>query len=102
MNAERRKRLNALLADLQSTGLRDAMDNLINIRDELEAIKDEEEEARDNLPDSLRDGEKGEAMYESITRMEDALSTIGELVDGFDFDQLDEAFSAIDDAKGQS
>ena len=102
MNADRRKRLSALLADLQETGLRAAMDNLTNIRDELESIKSDEEEARDHLPDSLRDGEKGEKMAECIDAMDNALSTLGDLIDGFDFDLLDEAFTNIDEAKGEA
>lgn len=99
MNNDRRKQLAALLDALSTTGLRDAMDNLQSVHDELDSIKSDEEDARENLPDSLRDGEKGDAMQEAIDKMDDALCTISELIEGFDFDRLDEAFTAIDDAR---
>lgn len=99
MNNDRRKQLAALLEDLQQTGLRDAMDNLSTIRDQLENIKGEEEEARDNLPESVQNGERGEKMQEAIAKMEEACDTLTDLIDGFDFDRLDEAFSAIDEAR---
>ena len=99
MNNDRRKQLAALLEDLQQTGLRDAMAKLEDIRDQLEDIKSEEEEARDNLPESVQNGERGEKMQEAIAKMEEASETIADLIDGFDFDRLDEAFSAIDEAR---
>lgn len=98
MNKDRRKQLNALQDRLQQTGLRDAMANLIAIRDELESIKDDEREAFDNLPESLQDSDR----EYPAEQLEEACETIADLIDGFDFDRLDEAFSNIEDAKGQA
>lgn len=98
MNKTRRAALNALQDRLSITGLRDAMDNLIAIRDELESIKDAEREAFDNLPESLQDSDR----EYPATQLEEACETITDLIDGFDFDRLDEAFSAIEEAKGEA
>ena len=45
---------------------------------DLEAIKDEEEEARDNLPESLQDSERAEAMGEAIDNLEEAIEYLEE------------------------
>lgn len=96
MNKQRRKQLNALQDALQNTGLRDAFDNLETIKDELEALRDEEESAYDAMPASLQ---TDDAVY-PLDQINEALSKIEALIDDFDFDELDEAFEAIENAKG--
>lgn len=66
MNAQRRKLLDAIAEKLR------------DLRDDLEAIKDEEQDALDNLPDSIRDGERGQKMEEGIEGIEDAQNNIDE------------------------
>lgn len=97
MNKERRAALNLLQDALTTTGLRDAMDRLIAIRDDLDSIKSDEEEAFDNLPESLQTDDK----RWPLEQLEAAYEKIDALIDGFDFDELDEAFSNIEDAKGE-
>lgn len=99
MNNERRKQLAALLDDLQQTGLRDAMAKLEDVKNELESLRDEEQEAFDNLPPSLQDGDRGQAMNDAIEKMDGALSTLDDLITGFDFDLIEEAFANIDEAR---
>ncbi len=72
MNAEQRKRLSQILEKLN-----DCMS-------EIEEIRDEEEEKYDNLPDSLRDGEKGDRFQENIGYLEDADSYISDCIDALD------------------
>lgn len=100
MNADRRKKLNALQDLLQQTGLSTAMDNLKAIRDDLEGVRDEEQEAFDNLPEGLQSAERGQDMEATIEALTEAFETLEGLIDGFDFDLIDEAFSKIEDAKG--
>ena len=100
MNADRRKKLNALQDLLQQTGLSAAMDNLKAIRDDLEGVRDEEQEAFDNLPEGLQSAERGQGMEAAIEALTEAFETLEGLIDGFDFDLIDEAFSKIEDAKG--
>lgn len=74
MNKARRTRLSDTLAKI-SEALFD-----------LEAIRDEEQDAFDNMPESIQQGEKGEKMGEgldslsdSLDRMNEALSDLEEL-----------------------
>ena len=64
MNKNRRKRLEKVLNTLQ-----DAMS-------ELEYIKDEEQEAYDNLPESLQESEKGETMQEYVDDIDYVISDL--------------------------
>lgn len=59
MNKARRKRLG------------DAFDKCAEILEILEQVKQEEEEAYDNLPDSFRDGDRGEEMQGYIEMIEE-------------------------------
>lgn len=63
------------------------MELLEQARTIIEAVKDEEQDALDNLPESLQRSERGEAMECYIDAMEDvcdgitdASDTIGEIV----------------------
>ena len=46
--------------------------------EQLDALKDEEQEAYDNTPESLQESERGQAMEEAINQMEEAYSQIEE------------------------
>lgn len=93
MNKERRTKLTNLLNRLQTTGLRDAMDNLIAIRDELESVTEDEEQAQDNTPEHLQNRDAWEALDE-------AHGILSDLIDGFDFDDIEHAYARIVDAVG--
>lgn len=43
---------------------------------EIEALKDEEQEYFDNMPESLPGGEKGDAAQESVDELQEALDSI--------------------------
>lgn len=75
MNAYRRKRIE----DLQST--------LTSLRDEIQVLLDEEQDAFDNMPESLQQGEKGEKAQAAIDALEEAINA------------CDETDSALDTAK---
>jgi hypothetical protein len=64
MNRDRRKRLTAILEALEP------------FKDELEELRDEEQEAFDNLPESIQDGEQGQTMNEAIDQLEEAMASI--------------------------
>lgn len=73
MNKQRRKQLaeaSALLAQVQEI---------------IESVKDDEQEAHDNLPDSIQYGEKGQQMEEYINALDEA------------YGQCDDLISIIDD-----
>ncbi len=77
MNAERRKKLDDILSRLEQ------------IRADIKIVKDEEQEAYDNLPESFQNGEKGEAMQSAISSLEDADNDVDSII------------SNIENAKGE-
>ena len=64
MNKARRKRLG------------EAFDKCAEILEILEAVKEEEDEAYENLPDSFRDGERGEEMQGYIEMIDEVTGYI--------------------------
>ena len=67
MNKARRNRI----ADVQT--------QLEALKQEIDSILAEEQEAYDNLPDSLQESERGEAMQEAIDALESAVSSCEEV-----------------------
>ena len=68
MNNERRKSINNLI-------------NLIDdARAQLETVKDEEQEAYDNLPEGLQQADRGQASEQAISALEDAISSLEDAV----------------------
>ena len=63
---------------------REAIDDLIeqleNIQQQIEALKDEEQTAYDNLPETLQYSERGETMTEAIDNLESAESSVEEAI----------------------
>lgn len=66
MNKDRRKRVD------------DLMVQLTDISSEIEAIKEEEQEAYDNLPESFQAGEKGDNMQNAIESLDEAENAVDE------------------------
>ena len=64
MNKERRERL----AEVETT-IEDSID-------QIQYIVDEEQEAIDNLPDSLQDSQRAMSMYDAIDSMEGLITTL--------------------------
>lgn len=72
MNNKRRKALDVLISKIEE------------IQVEIEEIKDEEQEAFDNLPESLQGADKGETMSTAIGKIEEAYSSLGDIIDCLD------------------
>ena len=77
MNKDRRKQL----SEIQS--------KLAELRDMIDTVLEAEQEAFDNLPESLQESERGEAMQAAIDAMESAM------------DSCDEAGESLEEAQGQ-
>lgn len=69
MNKERRKRIEEASAKIAEAALQAAQEII-------QEVRDGEESARENLPESLQDGERGQAMQEAIDALDSALSEI--------------------------
>lgn len=62
MNKQNRNKLSALQQRLEE------------IYSELETLRDEEQEKYDNMPDGLRDGDKGMALSQAIENIDQAMT----------------------------
>jgi Mg2+ and Co2+ transporter CorA len=102
MNKQRRKSLSEIIDLIEA--IKPMVEALKgeaeNIRDRISSDRDEEQEAYDNMPVSLQDGERGQDMSESIDRMEEAHTDIETLFDALDQIDLDDLISKIDEARG--
>ena len=72
MNAMRRKSIRKIQA------------MLLELHEMIENVHDEEEEAYDNLPESLQYSERGEAMEEAIDALDSAMTSCEEIADYLD------------------
>lgn len=69
MNKIRRKQLDKIAAELEA------------IRERIEAIRDEEQDYFDNMPEAFQDGEKGERTQEAISLLEDVFENVDGAID---------------------
>ncbi len=76
MNADRRKRLQAVIDQINA-----AASILESAKGDLEDIKGEEQEAFDNMPESFQQGERGQASESAIDNMDTALDGLPDLDD---------------------
>ena len=77
MNKQRREALAKQIAPLEE------------VKSQLDDLLSEEQEYKDNMPESLQNGEKGEAADNAISEIESAISSI------------EEAISNIENAQGE-
>lgn len=89
MNAARRKQIKAIVARLGAVsdlGLED-------LKADLETIRDEEQEAYDNMPEALQAGERGVASEAAVSALDDVINALEEAIGTLDGlgDQLEEA-----------
>lgn len=69
MNKARRKAIDEII------------DQLGMLKDQLESITEEEQEAYDNLPESIQYAEQGEAMSDTISDLDSSVSDIESIID---------------------
>lgn len=60
--------------------LEDCLTLIQGAYDTLQEVRDEEEEAYDNLPESMQDGERGDMMQEAIDALDNALFPLEDVV----------------------
>ena len=59
-------------------------DSIIDLQTELEEVQSEEQDAYDNLPESLQESEKGQVMYDALDNIESAISSLNEVMEYLD------------------
>jgi predicted nuclease with TOPRIM domain len=73
---------------------------LDNFEQDIEDIKNEEEEYKDNLPESLQSGEKADRADQAISALDEAASKLTEVKEKLDdlFSELEEVVSSREEA----
>jgi uncharacterized protein YukE len=71
MNQDRRAKIEAAVEELRS-----AMESMQEIYLTLESLKDEEQEAFDNLPEGLQQADRGQSMEAIASALDDAVDTL--------------------------
>lgn len=61
--------------------LKTIVESLSKISEELRDVIDEETDAYENMPDNLKDGERGSSSFDAIDYFEDASSSIDDIID---------------------
>lgn len=69
MNKDRRAKIQHIIDQLEA------------IKEDLECIRDEEQEYYDNMPESIQAGERGDKAQEAVDNLENALSSFDEISD---------------------
>lgn len=107
MNKSRRKKLQSIILKLDelqkglASAVEDYCESLEEIKEELSGIKEEEEEAFDNMSEGRQDGSIGQDMQERISFMETAYGEIEDLhstLNDMGEDMLRNAIDALDGA----
>jgi methyl-accepting chemotaxis protein len=97
MNKAQRKRIATLIEELQ--GISSALAECSSIEDiqsTIEEICDEEQEKLDNMPEGLRNGDKGSELETKIEALSEAKSIAEEMVDWAN--RLDEIIAKLEEA----
>lgn len=76
MNRQRRKEIGALA--VRAAEIVTLIDDL---KEDLETVRDEEQEYFDNMPESLQGGEKGDMAQAAIEQMDEAIEALESLSD---------------------
>ena len=61
--------------------LEEALGKAKELKETLEILRDEEQEALDNLPESIQAGERGDTMQENIDNLDYAVDNVGDAID---------------------
>ena len=92
MNKQRRKDIAAALELLSKARgmMEEASAAAAEAKDILETARDEEQEYKDNMPENMQDGDKGQMADSAIDNLEQAASSAESFIDA-----LDESVSSI-------
>ena len=61
--------------------LKTIVESLSKISEELRDVIDEETDAYENMPDNLKDGERGSSSSDAIDYLEDSSSSLDDIID---------------------
>lgn len=76
MNIQRRREVNRIIASLD-----ELCSQLVGLCEDISSKQEEEEEARESLPESIQNGQQGERMQEAADHLMEAASKEEEVTD---------------------
>lgn len=107
MNNTRRKAIRKSIQDINEiipriNALADSLKSIVTdveiIKADIECIQYDEEDARDNIPESLQDSERYWASDEACDNLSDAVTELEDILDNLDI-SFDEAIEYLNGAK---
>jgi hypothetical protein len=103
MNKARRKTLNTVARRLveiqeQLEEITALVDDFYTLKDEIEGVMEEEQEAYGNLSEGAQNGERGQAMEAAIRNMEQAYDGLTDLINALDGLELASIVEALEAA----
>jgi hypothetical protein len=103
MNKTRRKILNTVARRLvemeeQLEEITALVDDFYTLKDEIEGVMEEEQEAYGNLSEGAQNGERGQAMEEAIRNMEQAQDGLTDLINALEGLELASIVEALEAA----
>lgn len=110
MNKAKRKRLDSLrgeieqvredLAGTDTVDIETASATLTDLRDQVDDVKCEEEEVRDNYPENLQSSDIYATMCEAVDTMDNSIMSLESAIDslGEDCPDVEAAVNALDEA----
>ena len=90
MNQDRRAKIEAAVEEL-----RNALSTMQELHSTLESLRDEEQEAFDNLPEGLQQADRGQSMEAIASALDDAVDTLSSALGDID-NVADDFISALD------
>lgn len=87
MNKQRRKAITEIMIKV-NTIVDDAKCQLEELKDELNGIRNEEQEVLDNMPENLQGSERYELTEQAVENLDSAMESFEELIDAMDYDEL--------------
>jgi K+/H+ antiporter YhaU regulatory subunit KhtT len=95
MNKKRRQEISRIVTKVVEI-VANAKEKLEELQSDIESIRDEESDCYENLPEGIMYSERGEAMEQAVDNLDNAASSIEELIDALDCEELIEY---LNDAK---
>jgi uncharacterized protein YukE len=90
MNQDRRAKIEVAVEELRS-----ALETMQELHATLESLKDEEQEAFDNLPEGLQQADRGQSMEAIASALDDAVDTLSSALGDID-NVADDFINALD------
>lgn len=104
MNKEKRKALGNTMDAIEAfrSKVEDLHSEIETIIEAIQIIRDDEQEAFDNMPESLQCGEKGVDMELAVDNLDSVIDSLDEVARALQCLDIDDILSKIEDARGQS